>query len=203
MSWINSAARAKGSIWPCVKRTPNERTFGPYCTGWFTSSGNALSCVWPHAHISDSVQCSMASKPGAFTSNTWRRSSMCASSSGNAAWQRWHCLGNGWCTVSIGSATRLSVLPLCPTWPPTLLPGDSRRERVFFASPSDEGGLLELWLFLFTFDSSASRRASSVRIIISFSPCDRPARSVRSFLCHGPHHELVRCRLQLRHCNLR
>src|SRR5512133_4277772 len=119
----------------------------------------------------------MTSKHGAGTSNTWRRSSMRASSSGNAAWQRWHCLGNAWSTVSVGSATRLSVLPLCPTWPPTLLPDDSRRERVFFARPSDEGGLLELWLSLFTFDSSASRRASSVRMRISFSPCDRPDRS--------------------------
>ncbi|MET3133080.1 hypothetical protein AAKU55_003362 [Oxalobacteraceae bacterium GrIS 1.11] len=78
------------------------------------------------------------------TSNTWRRSATRAASGANDWWQRSHRPGKGCTTVSVGWATRLSVVPLWPTWPPTGLSDASRSERVFLAKPSDDGGLLEL-----------------------------------------------------------
>ena len=63
-----------------------------------------------------------------------------------------------------------------PAWPPGFLPLDSRKELVFLPSPSDEGGLLELLLFLLTraFSvsmrcHSASRWSNSAMISLSFS----------------------------------
>src|SRR5471032_2381574 len=88
-----------------------------------------------------------------------------------------HCCGTGCWIVSVGSATRLSVVPLWPVWPPGGLPDGSRNELVFLVSPSDDGGLLEFWLVLFTFDSSASRRANKLKMSVSFSSCERRERS--------------------------
>ena len=38
-----------------------------------------------------------------------------------------------------------------------------------YTSPADGGDLLEFWLALFIFDSSASRRANKLRMSVSFS----------------------------------
>ena len=56
-------------------------------------------------------------------------------------------------------------------------------ERVFLASPSDDGGLLELCESLRTIDSSAPRRANSVKMRTSFSACVRPERSGDGGFC--------------------
>jgi hypothetical protein len=57
--------------------------------------------------------------------------------------------------------------------------GDWRNELVFFAKPSDDGGLLEFSLFMPSFASSASMRANSVSMRLSLSVCDSRERSGR------------------------
>ena len=52
--------------------------------------------------------------------------------------------------MPVGSATRLSVVPLWPGWPPTPLPDLLRNELVFGSldRPSDERCWLEFWLVM-------------------------------------------------------
>jgi hypothetical protein len=71
---------------------------------------------------------------------------------------------------------RRSLAPFCP---PAFLPDDSRNELVFLAHPSDEGGLLELSLFMPSFASSASMRANRVTMRSSLSVWDSRERSGR------------------------
>ena len=52
--------------------------------------------------------------------------------------------------VSVGYATWCTVAPHYPAWAPALKPEGSGKERVFLTRPSDESGLLELWLSLRT-----------------------------------------------------
>ena len=66
------------------------------------------------------------------------------------------------------------------------LPDDSRNEFVFLAKPSDDGGLLELSLFMPSFASTASRRANSASMRRSLSVSDSCVKSGRGWLrWHG------------------
>lgn len=88
-----------------------------------------------------------------------------------------------------GSATRLSVQPLWAVWAPGLLPDGSRSELVL-RKPLEDGGWLELRLFLATFHSSASSRSHSVNTTPSSSPRVRTEKSGGgTFFFHNQHHE--------------
>ena len=72
-------------------------------------------------------------------SKTCRVSVSCAIDSVRAAPQ-WRRVLASCLTIRSGSATRLSVSPLWPGWPPLVLPDGSRRLVGFFRKPSLDGG---------------------------------------------------------------
>lgn len=110
--------------------------------------------------ISDSrVWCSRTTSRSGGRSWTWRRSrSTPGVVSPSGIWQPTQTCGQ--CsTTSSGTATRRTVSPRWPIWPPGFLPLRRRKLLLFRANPSLEGGLLLLWLS-FAYRASNSRTRS-------------------------------------------
>lgn len=91
-------------------------TLRPYCTGWVTPVGKRLTWAWPQSQVAAYFPCAMRSNAPASISVLSCRSFTTVCISGSVVRQRVHWRGSGWLIVSVDSAFRLSMLPLCPHW---------------------------------------------------------------------------------------
>src|SRR3989304_4325862 len=144
---------------------------GPSVGGPTPPSGNAplVSTPQPGQHFV-STRCSTTRAFIGGTSPTCRRSRWTAGTAVRLCPQSWQRSG-AYTFTSSGSFTRRKVLPGCPGWPPGLRPLGVRWLLGWglMPGPSDEGGLLLLWLFV-------ARRARSP----AFSSSKAMTRRVRS-----------------------
>lgn len=124
-----------------------DLVLGPYWTGALTPKGNSPLWLRPQlGHWVDKTLYSVTSKRGSGISNSWRREitseGRLLRSHPQVQWRALHSM------ILSGHDEKSSVFPLWPSFPPRLLP-DERGNAGFFPSPSDDGGLLLLWLSRF------------------------------------------------------
>ena len=137
---------------------------GPYCTGAATPSGAGAFVSHPHAHFTVSSWCSVVTALTGGMSMTCRRSTAVTGAFFRDFPQQEHFAGR--CRTFLSGFSDSSIV--APGWPfgrPGLRPDLPRRDfGDGLASPSDDGGLLELREFVFTWATrSATCDCSSAR----------------------------------------
>src|SRR5690349_7203818 len=149
---------------------------GPYWTGAFTPSGDAAFVSQPHPHFTVSIWCSVVTVFTGGTSMTCLRSTAVTGAFLRDFPQQPHLAGRCFTFLS-GCSDSSIVVPGWPCGRPGLRPDLPRSDfGDGLAGPSDDGGLLELREFVFTWaarsaacDCSAVTRSRSAAISASRS----------------------------------
>ena len=162
---------------------------GPYCTGALTPSGAAAFVSQPQPHFRVSIWCSVVTAFTGGISMTCLRSTAVTSAFRRDFPQRPHFAGR--CRTFLSGCSDSSIVT--PGWPfglPGLRPALPRSDfGDGFAGPSDDGGLLELREFAFTWAARSatcdcspvtSSRSAAFSAACSAIRASRPASSSRS-----------------------
>ena len=162
---------------------------GPYWTGAFTPSGARAFVSHPQPHLTVSIWCSVVTALTGGMSMTCRRSTAVTGALFRAFPQRAHFAGR--CRTFLPGFSDSSIV--APGWPfglPGLRPDLPRSDfGAGLAGPSDDGGLLELREFAFTWaarsatcdcSSASASRSTAFSAACSAIRASRSASSSRS-----------------------